>query len=667
MNTPTSNTFNPHQENNMMDNGRSSNGPKRPSLGASAHPYGGSFSTQPNPRSAADSGGSNALHGSQNHLNYVTHNHGPIMYGTDAIDKVPTAAFASLAGDHGLLGNLATNLHNSSAHGITSLPASRGSGIDSIQSSRTNGQVDDISDQMRSLSMHKQTGFYADPWFHNNSQKPLGQLPGYGDTNRLLTKEDTNGTHFMASGHNTNNNKPNGYINPPVDQELVNGIRNNSQFMYKAEETDLPFLNSEFPTSYTANGPTKNIGKTCAPMGASRHTGSMGNFYASGPTSYTANGPTNIVNNIGAQTSASRLTENVGGFYESGPTNTPMMHDPPINNRIGDHDNEYNNSPVMISVPEGPPVLTERKEPEETIPTAIVIKNIPFMLLKEELEAVINTMGLPKAYALNYHFFNRDFRGLAFANYHSQEDAEEVIRCLNGTKILGRELRVEPKKVLPAHEREKAEKKKRELRGQTIEQHQPLPDGVAPKVPDFQPPSETSGSTGHSHPLGNGVQPSQLFLIPNIHTTIRQPTIPTNHTTIKKPPHPSSTPTWRIDAAGSAGWPSASQNSPAAAEQPTNSSSNEPTRSDPAHEAALLPSTPAHDYPGRRLWLQPTVRKQNVQPVTPSGCVLQHNSVNRSSTLERTTEGSLVRAQTTTKTLIEPFPAPKSPQPPSED
>lgn len=58
-------------------------------------------------------------------------------------------------------------------------------------------------------------------------------------------------------------------------------------------------------------------------------------------------------------------------------------------------------------------------------------------------------MNVPTAYALNYHFDNGVFRGLAFANYKTPEEAEIVINTLNGLDISGRKLRVEYKKMLP--------------------------------------------------------------------------------------------------------------------------------------------------------------------------------------------------------------------------
>lgn len=110
---------------------------------------------------------------------------------------------------------------------------------------------------------------------------------------------------------------------------------------------------------------------------------------------------------------------------------------------------------------------------EELIPTAIVIKNIPFAVKKEQLVEVMCEKGLPLPYAFNYHFDNGVFRGLAFANFTTAEETSVVINTLNHMDLNGRKLRVEYKKMLPAHERDRIERDKRERRGQLQEQHQP--------------------------------------------------------------------------------------------------------------------------------------------------------------------------------------------------
>ncbi|KAH3661608.1 hypothetical protein OGAPHI_006456 [Ogataea philodendri] len=111
------------------------------------------------------------------------------------------------------------------------------------------------------------------------------------------------------------------------------------------------------------------------------------------------------------------------------------------------------------------------KDEDDVIPTAIVIKNIPFAIKKEQLLDVMSKLSLPLPYAFNYHFDNGVFRGLAFANFNSTDETSTVVNVLNGREIGGRKLRVEYKKMLPMVERERIEREKREKRGQLEEQH----------------------------------------------------------------------------------------------------------------------------------------------------------------------------------------------------
>ncbi|KAJ9114762.1 hypothetical protein QFC22_005638 [Naganishia vaughanmartiniae] len=97
---------------------------------------------------------------------------------------------------------------------------------------------------------------------------------------------------------------------------------------------------------------------------------------------------------------------------------------------------------------------------EDVIPTAIVIKNIPFDVVKERMMEVISSLGAPLPYAFNYHYENNQFRGLAFANFRQPFEADSVVAALNGYDLLGRKLRVEYKKVLQVGEKERIEKEK---------------------------------------------------------------------------------------------------------------------------------------------------------------------------------------------------------------
>ena len=119
------------------------------------------------------------------------------------------------------------------------------------------------------------------------------------------------------------------------------------------------------------------------------------------------------------------------------------------------------------------PIATDGDD--ELIPTAIVIKNIPFAVKKEQLVQLMTDMRLPLPYAFNYHFDHGVFRGLAFANFTTAEETAVVIEHLNHFELQSRKLRVEYKKMLPLQERERIEREKRERRGQLEEQHRPIP------------------------------------------------------------------------------------------------------------------------------------------------------------------------------------------------
>ncbi|KAK9239931.1 hypothetical protein V1525DRAFT_417332 [Lipomyces kononenkoae] len=122
---------------------------------------------------------------------------------------------------------------------------------------------------------------------------------------------------------------------------------------------------------------------------------------------------------------------------------------------------------------QGPPLSQpqQQEQEDELIPTAIVIKNIPFAVKRDELMLLMRNLGLTPPYAFNYHFDNGIFRGLAFANFTTSEETASAIQALNGHEINGRKLRVEYKKMLPAADRERIEREKRSKRGQLEEQH----------------------------------------------------------------------------------------------------------------------------------------------------------------------------------------------------
>ncbi|KAL4065309.1 hypothetical protein J3A83DRAFT_4100014 [Scleroderma citrinum] len=121
------------------------------------------------------------------------------------------------------------------------------------------------------------------------------------------------------------------------------------------------------------------------------------------------------------------------------------------------------------------PTTPTQGSDDEIIPTAIVIKNIPFNVKRETLLDIIASLSIPTPYAFNYHLDQQgSFRGLAFANFRQAVDADAVVAALNGFEVQGRKLRVEYKKVLQAGEKERIEREKalRRMRSMQLEKEQ---------------------------------------------------------------------------------------------------------------------------------------------------------------------------------------------------
>ncbi|EIW85354.1 hypothetical protein CONPUDRAFT_118133 [Coniophora puteana RWD-64-598 SS2] len=129
----------------------------------------------------------------------------------------------------------------------------------------------------------------------------------------------------------------------------------------------------------------------------------------------------------------------------------------------------------LSAPPLGPPTPGQGNPDDEIIPTAIVIKNIPFNVKRETLLDIIASLAIPTPYAFNYHLDQQGaFRGLAFANFRQAIDADAVVAALNGFDVQGRKLRVEYKKVLQAGEKERIEREKalRRMRSMQLEKEQ---------------------------------------------------------------------------------------------------------------------------------------------------------------------------------------------------
>ncbi|KAF5330524.1 hypothetical protein D9619_005687 [Psilocybe cf. subviscida] len=131
-----------------------------------------------------------------------------------------------------------------------------------------------------------------------------------------------------------------------------------------------------------------------------------------------------------------------------------------------------------INTPIAPGTSGSANPDDDVIPTAIVIKNIPFNVKRETLLDIIASLSIPTPYAFNYHLDQQgSFRGLAFANFRQSADADAVVVALNGFDVQGRKLRVEYKKVLQAGEKERIEREKaiRRMRSMQLEKEQNNP------------------------------------------------------------------------------------------------------------------------------------------------------------------------------------------------
>lgn len=136
---------------------------------------------------------------------------------------------------------------------------------------------------------------------------------------------------------------------------------------------------------------------------------------------------------INTETVESRPTDNSTNFRKNGNSNQ---------NRRQRKGNETRNN------------AKPQEDDRDYIPTAIVIKNIPFSIKRELLLDIFEHLGLPIPFALNYHLDNGVFRGLAFANFHTPEETAIVVNSIKGIEICGRKLRVEYKKYIGSEKRD---------------------------------------------------------------------------------------------------------------------------------------------------------------------------------------------------------------------
>ncbi|KIY43707.1 hypothetical protein FISHEDRAFT_53583 [Fistulina hepatica ATCC 64428] len=191
-----------------------------------------------------------------------------------------------------------------------------------------------------------------------------------------------------------------------------------------------------------------------------------------------------------------------------------------------------------IQPPPSAPSPADQGIDDEIIPTAIVIKNIPFNVKREQLLDIIASLSIPTPYAFNYHLDQQgSFRGLAFANFRQAQDADAVVAALNGFDVQGRKLRVEYKKVLQAGEKERIEREKaiRRMRSMQLQKEEsaaaaavnvPLYDEYGAPIPPVSYGQQRTFSSG-----SYSQQPSQ-YSPPSVPP---MPTPPYSHTLSSAP------------------------------------------------------------------------------------------------------------------------------------
>ncbi|KAJ7632261.1 hypothetical protein FB45DRAFT_911984 [Roridomyces roridus] len=204
--------------------------------------------------------------------------------------------------------------------------------------------------------------------------------------------------------------------------------------------------------------------------------------------------------------------------------------------------------PPIAHLSSPPPVAASPSQnlDDEVIPTAIVIKNIPFNVKRETLLDIIASLAIPTPYAFNYHLDQQgSFRGLAFANFRQSADADAVVAALNGFDVQGRKLRVEYKKVLQAGEKERIEREKaiRRMRSMQLDKEGGGVATAAPAYDEFGSPL----SQGYQRSFSASSYQPQQYSPTNVspmpqynHVLATAPTAPSTTSATSSPPEKSS-------------------------------------------------------------------------------------------------------------------------------
>lgn len=306
------------------------------------------------------------------------------------------------------------------------------------------------------------TNFAATPQLDNVQRHPslssLSSTSGYASSGY-----GSNPTNHINNHRMTQAPKPSNTSNPSLQNFWINGGDSPSSHTPSGGVANdvAPWVEQQKQQqSKVGSLADANLGDLKKEKGVKK-TDPKPNGQAGSGTTVTTNANANSGNNSSNSNQNANNSSNNNSNNNSSNNNSNSNNSNSNNNSNNNSSNNPNNSSND----------DDDIDDDDLIPTAIVIKNIPFAIKKEQLLDVMTKLNLPLPYAFNYHFDNGVFRGLAFANFTSTNETSLVVNQLNGREIGGRKLRVEYKKMLPALERERIEREKREKRGQLEEQH----------------------------------------------------------------------------------------------------------------------------------------------------------------------------------------------------
>ncbi|RLV91886.1 RNA-binding protein PIN4 [Spathaspora sp. JA1] len=304
-------------------------------------------------------------------------------------------------------------------------------------------QMDSVMQRHPSISSLSSTSGYASSTYGGVGGGPPGGVPG-----------SAGGNLHMTSGSNSNNNT-HANNTPLLTNQRLATVANASNNSRNVNNLQASWLNQSISNSTVT---ATNVGPWVEQQQQQQQSALQS--LDAGTQAALGMPPKGLGDRSLSSTSSTKNEEQQQ--HHNHPHNHSNLHSP---------NNESANDTLNVSINMTNDHDGAGADDDDLIPTAIVIKNIPFAIKKEQLLDVMTKLNLPLPYAFNYHFDNGVFRGLAFANFTSTDETSLVVNQLNGREIGGRKLRVEYKKMLPFQERERIEREKREKRGQLEEQH----------------------------------------------------------------------------------------------------------------------------------------------------------------------------------------------------